>query len=100
MQYGLVTIDDQRMPGVMPALKTRYCLRALGEQVNDLTFTLVPPLGADNHYVLRHSRSIALFLRHYNPSTRFTYELAVTPHIGRCGRGTGKTGYNAFTEIT
>ena len=56
MQLVDLTIDDQRMPGIMPALKTRDHICPLAEPVDDLAFSLVTPLGADNNHV-GHIRS-------------------------------------------
>ena len=73
MQYGLVPTDNQRMSGVVSTLKAYHCLCALGEQIDNLAFTLVPPLRADNHDVLCHSRLIAPFFGHDNPRARPFY---------------------------
>ena len=54
MQHRLLAAYDQRMPGVVAALKAHYSLRMIGQPVDDLAFALVTPLGADNHYVLCH----------------------------------------------
>src|SRR5262249_39078076 len=39
---------DDRVPGVRPTLVAAYHIRALREQVDDLAFSLVPPLRADD----------------------------------------------------
>ena len=48
-------VDDQRVPGVVPALEAGDDVGALGEPVDDLALALVPPLGADHHHVA-HAR--------------------------------------------
>ena len=44
-------VDDQRVPGVVPALEARDHVGALGQPVDDLALALVAPLGADDHHV-------------------------------------------------
>ena len=44
----LFPADDQRMTGVVPALKTRYGTRLLSEQVDDFALAFVTPLGTDD----------------------------------------------------
>jgi len=49
MQYSFRTIDYQRMPGIMPALKTHHGFGRIAEQVNNLALALVTPLSTDNY---------------------------------------------------
>ena len=49
-------IDDQRVPGIMSALKAHDDVGLLGEPVNDLALALVSPLGA-NHDHIGHAAS-------------------------------------------
>ena len=42
------SVDDQRVPGIVAALKTDHDVGLLGEPVDDLALALVAPLGAYN----------------------------------------------------
>ena len=44
-------VDDQRMAGVVAALKAHDHIGADRKPVDDLAFTLVAPLGADDHHI-------------------------------------------------
>ena len=50
----LLAADDQRVAGVVPALEARDRGGALGEQVDDLAFAFIAPLGADDDHELAH----------------------------------------------
>ena len=52
---NVLPADDERMPGVVPALKTHDDVGALREPVHDLALALVAPLGSD-HDDVRHLR--------------------------------------------
>ncbi len=54
-QHRLAPADDERMPGVVAALKAHDAARAFGQPVDDLAFALVTPLGADDDDVLAHA---------------------------------------------
>jgi hypothetical protein len=43
--------------GVVPALETNHGIGVAAQQVNDFSFSLVPPLGAENYNALIHPRS-------------------------------------------
>jgi hypothetical protein len=47
--------DDQRVTGIVAALKAHDTLGMIGEPVNDLALALVAPLGAHDYDVLGHS---------------------------------------------
>ena len=47
-QHRLDAVDDERVAGVVPALEARDRADPLGEQVDDLAFAFVAPLGADD----------------------------------------------------
>ncbi len=49
MQLPLHALADDRVPGVVAALKAHDRVGLLGEQVGDLSLSLVAPLGADDH---------------------------------------------------
>ena len=49
----LVATDDQRMAGVMTALKTHHALGMIRQPIDDLPFSLIAPLGADDNYIFR-----------------------------------------------
>jgi hypothetical protein len=48
MQDELVFADHDRMTRVVPPLIARDDVRALGQEINDLSFSFIAPLGADN----------------------------------------------------
>src|SRR5690606_38148091 len=54
-----LAVDDQRMAGVVAALKAHHDVGPLGQPVDDLAFTFVAPLGADHHYVRHVSKPLA-----------------------------------------
>ena len=49
-------VDDQRVAGVMPALKPHHHVGAFGQPVHDFAFSFVAPLGAYDSHV-RHVQS-------------------------------------------
>src|SRR3546814_1978658 len=53
-EYGFIAIDPQGMARVVASLEPHDALRRLGQPVDDLAFSLVAPLGADDYYVLAH----------------------------------------------
>ncbi len=69
-------VDDQRMAGVVPALKADDDIGLLGEPIDNLALALVPPLGPDDDDI-RHG---------INPSSAPRYR-----HCGRHGPRTCKT---------
>jgi len=56
MQDGFLSVHHQRMPGVMPALKTHHALGVIRQPIDDLAFALISPLGADYHHIFCHAR--------------------------------------------
>ena len=62
VQYRLLAVDDERMPGVVSALKTHHRMRAIGEQIDNFSLALVTPLGADDDDILGHDYLPALFI--------------------------------------
>ena len=53
-QDGLLAADDERMAGVVAALEARHRGGTLGQQVDDLAFALIAPLGADDDDEFAH----------------------------------------------
>ena len=53
----LRTIDNERMPGVVPALKTHHCRDVVREPVDDLALAFIAPLGTDDYDILWHAGS-------------------------------------------
>ncbi len=51
MQYGLRTVDDERVARVVAALEPDDGLSALGKEIHDRALTLIAPLGADDYNV-------------------------------------------------
>ena len=54
VQNRLLSIDYQRMAGIVPTLKAHHRLRTIGQKVDDLAFTLISPLGTDYNNVFTH----------------------------------------------
>ena len=54
-QHGLLAVDDERVPGVVPALEPHDALRVLGQPIDDLAFAFIAPLGTDDDDVLAHA---------------------------------------------
>ncbi len=57
VQHRLLAADDERVTGIVAALETCHRGSAVGQQVNDFTFTLVTPLRANDNYILPHEFS-------------------------------------------
>ena len=55
-------VDDQRMPGIVPALEARDHVGPLAQPVDDLALALVAPLRADDHHVA-HAGPLPLAVR-------------------------------------
>src|SRR5687768_5054414 len=51
MQNGFAAADDQRVPGVVPALEAHHHLGIGGQPVHDFPFTFIAPLGANDDHV-------------------------------------------------
>ena len=54
MQYSFFTVNDERVAGVMAALKADYQPGLLGQQIDNLAFAFVAPLRTNHHHVCRH----------------------------------------------
>jgi len=61
LKNELLALDRDRVSRIMAARIARYDVEALGENVNDLAFTFVAPLRADNHCCLASSQLRAPF---------------------------------------
>ena len=53
-QHGFLAADDERVPGVVAALKAHHGLCLIGEQIDDLALALIAPLQADHDQILTH----------------------------------------------
>ena len=60
-------VDDQRMAGVVAALKAHHDVGRDRQPVDDLALALVAPLGADHHHI-RHSPGSVSLLRAGSPA--------------------------------
>ena len=60
MQHGLGAADDQGVAGVMSALETHNRRSLLGEEIDDLAFAFVTPLGADHDDVASHQNMLVV----------------------------------------
>jgi hypothetical protein len=56
MQYGLLAVYNERVPGIVPALESSHGIDTLGEDIDDGPFAFVAPLSADNDDVTSHLR--------------------------------------------
>ena len=54
VQYRLLAIDNQCMPGIVTALKAHHAGHLFGQQIDDLALAFVTPLGADDDYIFSH----------------------------------------------
>ena len=79
MQLVNFAINNKRMARIVPALKARNHIRALGKPVHNLAFALVAPLCADNHYIC-----------HTGP-LRFCVEFSVKPALVYRAASRGET---------
>ena len=50
VQHRLLAVDDQRVAGVVAALKAHHRADILGEQVHNLALALIAPLRAQHHH--------------------------------------------------
>ena len=48
-----LVVDDERMPGIVAALKAHHDVGLERQPIDDLAFSLVAPLSADHHHI-RH----------------------------------------------
>ena len=53
MKNMLLTVHDQGMTGIVPALEANDAIRLLGEKVDDLPFPFISPLASNDDYI-RH----------------------------------------------
>ncbi len=49
MKDMLLVIDDKRVTGVVSSLEAHHAVSLFGEQVNNLAFSFISPLGANNN---------------------------------------------------
>ena len=49
MQHKLFVADLNRVPGVVSALIANNNVEMLGEEIDDLAFAFITPLGADDN---------------------------------------------------
>jgi hypothetical protein len=56
-------VDDERMPGVVAALKAHHDIGLLRQPIDDLALAFVAPLGADNHHA-GHGRPASALMCH------------------------------------
>jgi hypothetical protein len=54
MQYRLLTVDDERMSGVVSALKTHDTLCVIRQPINNLSLAFITPLGTNYYDVISH----------------------------------------------
>lgn len=55
VQNGFFAIDHQGVTGVVAALIANYRGSMFGQQINDLAFALITPLGAQDYDILTHN---------------------------------------------
>ena len=54
MENGLFSVDDKRMTSIVATLISNDQRSFISKQINDLTFTFVAPLRAENYDVFTH----------------------------------------------
>ncbi|MNG62431.1 hypothetical protein D3C79_206340 [compost metagenome] len=55
VQHGLLTVDHQGVASVVATLVAHYGGSMFGQQINDLAFALITPLGAQDYDILTHN---------------------------------------------
>src|SRR5471032_467278 len=55
LQCGFHAADDQRVACIVAALEAHHTLGVIGQPIDDLAFTFIAPLGADDNDVLCHN---------------------------------------------
>jgi hypothetical protein len=50
VQHGLLAVDDEGVARVVPSLEPDHGVGLMGQQVHDLAFALVTPLGSEDHH--------------------------------------------------
>src|SRR5262245_39400479 len=68
----LFTVDDQRVSGVVPALKACHCRSAFGEQVDDLALALIAPLRTNDYDETTHVSTLYDLTTNNSPSPAST----------------------------
>jgi hypothetical protein len=58
MQHGLPTVYHKRMPGIVATLEAHHGIRVLGQQINQLPFSFIAPLRADDDDVFSHENTL------------------------------------------
>ena len=56
MQDGLFTLDNQGVTSIVATLKAHHRVGLVGQQIDNLAFALIAPLGANDNYVLAHRK--------------------------------------------
>ncbi len=62
MQGITLSVNHQGVSGIVATLKTHHYLSPFSQQINNFTFTLIPPLGSDENYICHNNK----FLRRLN----------------------------------
>ena len=61
LQNELLLADEDRVAGVVAALIARHDVESLGEEIDDLAFALVAPLGAEDDYVSHFDQTYLVY---------------------------------------
>ena len=60
MQNRLLAINHQGVAGIVTALETYYSFCFFSQQIYNLAFAFIAPLGANDYYILAHLIFLAL----------------------------------------
>jgi hypothetical protein len=50
VQHRLFSVNYQGVARIVPALESHYCLATFGQEINNLSFSLITPLNPKDHY--------------------------------------------------
>jgi hypothetical protein len=50
VQHRLFSVNYQGVARIVPALESHYCLATIGQEINNLSFSLITPLNPKDHY--------------------------------------------------
>ncbi len=114
MQNGFLTVDHQRVAGVVATLIANYGGSMFGQQINDLAFALITPLSAQDYDILTHNtcphsrklgagggrQEYSRSQRHYLPVLAMLNQLPVTVGFTRGARLLPRQGLNHTLTFT
>ena len=58
MKNIFVILDDDGVTSIVSPLIAGHNVESVGDEVNDLAFPLIPPLGPDNHCIRHDGKAL------------------------------------------